>query len=144
MGAERILKDGLASLTVALVALVAALPSAASASADVEEAIRFGICPANISNVIVTKEEGGGGLVRLAIALNSAGSEELQSLSEQHLGEVIEVVFDGAILVRASLTTSITSGKLLSRRWSSAAAAEGLAKLLGNNTLGVPCGPMGK
>ncbi len=123
-----------------LMALVASFSRADGEPADADGAVRFGICPANISTVIVTKEGDGEGPVRLAITLNSDGSKQLQFLSEQHLGEVVEMVFDGAVLVRTPVSARITSGKVLSGRWSSERAAEELAKLLGNNTLGVPCG----
>jgi len=143
MRVERLLINGLGSLAIALVALLVVLPRAGAAGGDADGAGRFGICPANISNVIVTKEGDGEGTVRLAITLNSAGSKQLQSFSDQHVGEVVEVVFDGAVLVRTPVSARITSGKVLSRRWSSVSAAEELAKLLGNSTLGVPCGPIG-
>jgi len=143
MRAERSLKKRLGSLAVSLVALLV-LPSSGAAGGDANGAVRFGVCPSNISNVIVTKEGDGEDAVRLAITLNSAGSKQLQSFSEHHLGEVVEVVFDGAVLVSTPVSARITSGKLLSRRWSSVSAAEELAKLLGNNTLGVPCGPIGE
>jgi hypothetical protein len=133
-------KTGLGCLAVVLVALVASFSRADGGAADADGAVRFGICPANISTVIITKEGDGEGPVRLAITLNSDGSKQLQSLSEEHLGEVVEMVFDGAVLVRAPLSARITSGKVLSRRWSSERAAEEFAKLLGNNTLEVPCG----
>jgi len=139
----RALRNGLGLLTVVLLTLVVPLEHA-GAGGDADGAVRFGVCSANISNVIVTREGDGNGPARLVITLNSAGSEQLQSLSKQHLGEVVEVVFDGAVLVRAPVSAHIASGKLLSRMWSSGAAAEELAKLLGNNTLGVPCGTLGE
>ena len=51
---------------------------------------------------------------------------------------------DGAVLIRTPVSARITSGKVLSGRWSSERAAEELAKLLGSNTLGVPCGLIGE
>lgn len=137
------LRNELRLLAVVLLTLVMPLDRA-EAGGDADGPVRFGICSANLSNVIVTREGDGSGTARLVITLNSAGSDQLRSLSEQHLGEVVEVVFDGAVLVRAPVSARIASGKLLSRTWSSVAAAEELAKLLGNNTLGVPCGTLGE
>lgn len=137
-------RTGLGCLAVVLAALIASLSRADAGARDADGAVRFGICPANISNVIVTKEGDGEGPVRLAITLNGDGSKQLQPLSEQHLGEVVEVVFDGAVLLRTTVSARIDSGKVLSGRWSSERAAEELAKLLGNNTLKVPCGLIGQ
>ena len=137
-------RTGLGCLAVVLVALISSFSRAGAGAGDADGAVRFGICPANISNMIVTKEGDGEDAVRLAITLNSAGSKQLESLSEQHLGEVVEMVFDGAVLVRTPVSARITSGKVLSGRWSSVRAAEELAKLLGNNTFGVPCGLIGE
>ena len=47
------------------------------------DAVRFGVCSGNISKVLVIREGGGNGPARLAITLNSAGSEQMRSFSIQ-------------------------------------------------------------
>ncbi len=111
------------------------------AKEDPGKVVRFGICPGNLAHVVIAKE-GDEGALRLAIALNHLGAEELDSFSAAHIGEVVEIVFDGAVLLRTPIHARISGGKLLSRKWSSIAAAEAMAGLLGNNTLGAPCGPI--
>ncbi len=139
----RALRKGLGPLAVVLLALIVPLEHAV-AEGEADRAARFGVCPANIANVIVARERDGDGLALLMITLDSAGSEQLHSFTKQHLGEIVEMVFDGAVLARIRVSSFIASGKMSSRTWSSMAAAEELAKLLGNSTLGVPCGPLGE
>jgi len=73
------------------VALVACIVLGTELSGSIEiskKTARFGICPSNITKVIVSEEMSGERKVaRLHITLNEIGVQQLQTFSEKHLGE---------------------------------------------------------
>ena len=104
---------------------------------------QFAICPQNIHSVFVVKDEASDQkLWRMEIKLNEVGTEQLRSFSEKHLGNVTELVFDGAVLLRERIQSTIGSGLILTGGWHSGEAATEVMMLFGNRSLGVPCGPL--
>lgn len=102
---------------------------------------RFAICPDNIKSVLVVKDETTDRETwRLAITLNDTGAQQLKVFSETHLGDVTELVFDGAVLIRERFRDVVGSGKILTGQWQSGTAATEVMMLIGNSSLGVPCG----
>lgn len=106
------------------------------------EVVRFGICATNISRVLVVPTGASPhGPVRLEIVLDAVGTEQFRSMSTRVLGQTVEITFDGAVLVSTRVLATISSGRMQSREWSNAAAAEEFVRLIGSRALKVPCGP---
>ncbi len=123
------------------------LPLNAAASTSADKVIRFGICPANIKSVLVTKEVGAN-VWHLVITLNSVGTEKFRQLQKKYFGEFVELAWDGVSFGRRRFDLAGLAGlkqlHLQSQGWLSHRAVEAQMKLLGNKSLDVPCGQINK
>lgn len=104
--------------------------------------VRFGICADQVSSVVLV-EERSSAYGRLAIQLDREGTTKLESFSRRHIGKTVEVVFDGVVLLRTPVAATFSSGKVMSRKWSSVRAAQKFSNLLTDRSLEVPCGAIG-
>lgn len=143
MRAKYLSPSMLGLFSIVIITVVTFPESGAAARQGTKDMARFGVCPANISKVLIVK--GGGDeeeVWHMAITLNDAGSKQFQSLQAKHLNKSVELAFDGASLGRARINGPIASSKvhLTSQSWLSLDAAKAQMALLGNKTFDVPCG----
>lgn len=131
-------------IPIAIVVLVslASLPAHAT-DRGVVHAVRFALCASNVKTAVVARSSvPGDKTVTIEIKLNPISSSQLEKMTRNHIGQTIEIVYDGAILLRTPILAVNDSGLILSRKWTSSAAARKMTALLTDPTIKVPCGPM--
>ena len=85
---------------------------------------QFALCPAIVSKVALGSSSiDGKKYTEIDLVLNEAGKKQFAAFTEQHLGEVVEVVFDAAVLSRATVRAYITGGNMRLTNWTSIDAA---------------------
>lgn len=112
------------------------------AGAEERPAVRYALCANRVAAASVDRLIRRDGEFGIVVTLTETGTAELRSLSEAHLGEPMEVVLDGLTLQRAHVYAPISSGKMLLGRWQSKEAADRVARMLVDQGLEVPCGPL--
>ncbi len=127
-------------------ALVAALFTALvvtpviGASNGADPTARYALCAEKILEATVVGAGQDRNYSTVVVTLSDHAAKEFADFSGARIGRVVEIVFDGVVLARTPIVSSITSGKLLLGKWASADAATRFVELLLDGTLRVPCG----
>ena len=130
-------RHGFGALRAGAVAVCVIVASTSVAAG--ETPARFGLCAA-----LVEKVSDGGAQdpkkAQIFVQLNDEGRKRLLDFTTSRLGQTVEIVFDGVVLIRTRILSAIGSGKLLAPGWRSAQAASRFAQLLTVTDPAVPCG----
>ncbi len=109
-------------------------------SNEADPTARYALCAEKILEATVVEAGQGRNYSTVVVTLSDHAAKEFADFSDARIGRVVEVVFDGVVLARTPIVSSITSGKLLLGKWASADAATRFVELLLDGTLRVPCG----
>lgn len=114
-------------------------------AASAPKIVRYALCAGNVALTEIVPQ---GGQFGVMVQLSRAGTREVEELTRQHLGETLEVVFDGVIFVTGPIQRPLRSGLfagLFPRKEIADGALSELRKRLESSECGnpVPASPPG-
>ncbi len=92
--------------------LVCALVAGAAGVADADDAPRFAICSANLSDTALGHAEGMARPYLVNVLLNDDGKQQLESFTAAHLGSTAQVVVGSTVLESVPVQVVVDSGRM--------------------------------
>jgi hypothetical protein len=104
------------------------------------ETLRYALCKQNVASVEAVPVGSGGVAFGIALQLKRDATRELERLTEEHVGSVLEVAFARWLFLSVPIERRLRSGLLISASFSSEAQVEGAIGQLRAQLPEAPCG----